>query len=179
MCMAQSILTRSICTEEWRGFKACIQINIESWRTESVRIRLFLFLGELKTFQNQKPPATIGVEMRAVERLWPVSCEAVACDAEPMLHPLLSVSRTSLSLAQCRSTLHHLNLPEAGLCLVHQYLLQTSQQVEEFLSEKPAWEEQHLQASPPLLGVRLHYKRTTCEHKHQLLCRSYFLSNSR
>ena len=78
-------------------------------------------------------------------------------------HP---VDRARLSSTQCRPTLHHMNLPGVGLCLVHQYLLRTSQLVEEILSEKPVWEGRHLWASLLLLGVQLHYKRTTCEHKH-------------
>lgn len=81
-----------------------------------------------------------------------------------------SVGRASLSSAWCRPTLHLTNLPGVGLCLVHQYLLQTSQLAEEISREKPVWEGRHLWANLLLLGVQLHYKRTTCEHKHWLLC---------
>lgn len=84
------------------------------------------------------------------------------------------------SIRECREDqLHRVNLPEAGLCLVHQCLLQTSQLVEEILSEKPAWVGQHLWASPLLPGVQLRYKRTTGECKHELLCWRDFSTNSR
>lgn len=102
-------------------------MNVQSWRIESVWIRLFFFVQELKTFQNQKPPATTGVEMRAVEGVWPMPCEVTAHDTDLMLYPPPSVDKASLLSAQHRPTLHRLNLPEVGLCLVHQYRLQTSQ----------------------------------------------------
>ena len=82
--------------------------------------------------------------MKAAERLWPLLRVVVAHDVELTLCPAPSVDKASLSRAQCRPTLHHVNLPEVGLCLVHQYLLQTSQLVEEILSEKPAWGGRHL-----------------------------------
>lgn len=69
-CTLPSLPMESVCLDQSRGFCGCVQMNTERRPTESVWIRLFLFLQEAKVFHNQRPPAPAGVGMKAEERLW-------------------------------------------------------------------------------------------------------------
>lgn len=72
-CTPPSLPMESVCLDQSRGFCGCVQMNIERRPTESVWIRLFLFLQEAKVFQSQRPPAPADVGMKAEERLWPLA----------------------------------------------------------------------------------------------------------
>lgn len=84
MCTAHSIFIRSIYLEEWRVFKSCIQINVQSWRIESVWIRLSLLTG------TEDIPESKATSYRRCEN---ESCrEIVAHDTGLVLYPLPSVA---------------------------------------------------------------------------------------